>query len=81
MQKRKMKIRRKREGTCLYRITSQKTVFLNLYLLVKESGKQISFTNTKEKRDERLQDVHENNILNVNVSVVNILEITHIADS
>jgi hypothetical protein len=55
-------------------------VFLNLYLLVKESGKQISFTDTK-KRDERIQDVHENNILNVNVNVVNTLGITHIADS
>jgi len=75
-----MKIHKKREGTCLYGITSQKTVFLNLYLLVKESGKQISFTNTK-KRVERIQDVHENNILNVNVNVVNTLEITHIADS
>jgi hypothetical protein len=80
MQRRKMKIHKKREGTCLYGITSQKTVFLNLYLLVKESGKQISFTNTK-MRAERIQDVHENNILNVNVNVVNTLEITHIADS
>jgi len=55
-------------------------VFLNLYLLVKESRKQISFTNTK-KRVERIQDVHEKNILNVKVNVVNTLEITHIADS
>jgi hypothetical protein len=56
-------------------------VFLNLYLLVKESRKQISFTNTKEKRAEKIQDVHENNVLNVNVNVVNTLEIIHIADS
>jgi len=79
MQKREMKIHRRREGTCLYRITSQKAVFLNLYLLLKESRKQISFTNTKEKMAERIQDVHENNVLNVNV--VNTLEITHKADS
>jgi len=54
-------------------------VFLNLYLLLKESRKQISFTNTKEKMAERIQDVHENNILNVNV--VNTLEMTHKPDS
>ena len=73
----------KREGTCIYRITSQKTVFLNLYLLIKESRKQISFTNTKEKGAERAQDVHENNILNVNVNVnvVNTLETTYTADT
>ena len=56
-------------------------MFLNLYLLLKESRKQISFTNTKEKMAERVQDVHENNILNVNVYFVNTLEITHKADS
>jgi hypothetical protein len=44
-------------------------------------GEADFFYKYKKKRAEKIQDVHENNILNVNVNVVNALEITHIADS